>query len=232
MRWASRIIAAMMCSMTMTVRPSAWRRRIRSTMPPSSVGLSPAITSSSRRTRGRVASARDLEALAQSDRQRPGPGRGVRREVARLDHALGVGAGGANGRRARQGADHHVVEDGEIAERLDDLERPREAEPADVVGRAASHVAAREDDASLFRAVVAGDHVEERRLAGAVWADDADQLALAYVQRDGADGRQAAEALGDVLKREHAPLGRRPPTARAAVPRFPSGPGEPGGRRG
>src|SRR2546426_15978 len=57
-RRARRIIAAMMCSITIRVRPSACSRRISSIIAASSVGLRPAITSSSRRSRGRVARAR------------------------------------------------------------------------------------------------------------------------------------------------------------------------------
>src|SRR5438309_1427856 len=58
MRWARRIIAAMTCSITISVRPSACRSRISSMIPVSSDGVRPAITSSRRRRRGRVASAR------------------------------------------------------------------------------------------------------------------------------------------------------------------------------
>src|SRR5437867_6184185 len=58
MRWARRIMAAMMCSMMISPSPSAWRERMRVIISPSSVALSPAMTSSRRSRRGRVARAR------------------------------------------------------------------------------------------------------------------------------------------------------------------------------
>src|SRR5262249_61337421 len=46
------------------------------------------------------------------------------------------------------------------------------------------------------------DHIEHRRLAGAVGADDGADLALADVERDAGQGAHAAERQRNVLDRE------------------------------
>ena len=48
-----------------------------------------------------------------------------------------------------------------------------------------------------------GEDLDERRLAGAVVADQPEHLALAQVQADVAQRRDRAEALGDVLDAQH-----------------------------
>ena len=64
------------------------------------------------------------------------------------------------------------------------------------------------------RRVDAGDEVEERRLAGAVRADHADDLALVDVQVELVDAREPAEALRDALQLEQ-PLGHQTISTRA-----------------
>ena len=51
--------------------------------------------------------------------------------------------------------------------------------------------------------VVAREDLDERRLAGAVVADQPEHLALAQVQADVAQRRDRSEALGDVLDAQH-----------------------------
>ena len=51
--------------------------------------------------------------------------------------------------------------------------------------------------------VVAREDLHERRLAGAVVADQPEHLALAQVQADVAQRRHGAEALGQVLDAQH-----------------------------
>src|SRR3546814_14283839 len=63
--------------------------------------------------------------------------------------------------------------------------------------------AALEGDAARPRLVEAIDAVEHRRLAGAVRADDREDLALADLEADVVDRGDAAEAEPDVLKRQH-----------------------------
>src|SRR5581483_5853836 len=59
------------------------------------------------------------------------------------------------------------------------------------------------------RREVAGDQVEQRRLAGAVGPDDAGDRALGDREGDLADRRQAAEVLGQVADLEQAHAGFR-----------------------
>ena len=72
----------------------------------------------------------------------------------------------------------------------------------DPVRRRAQQALAVEGDLALVRLVQPGDQVEERRLARAVRADQADDLALAGVKRDVVDGDDPAEPPRHVLNRE------------------------------
>ena len=67
-------------------------------------------------------------------------------------------------------------------------------------------VAVLEDDAAVARLDQAVDHAQERRLAGAGAADDADHLAGGDFQVDRVDGDEVTEAAGETLDREHARL--------------------------
>jgi hypothetical protein len=58
----------------------------------------------------------------------------------------------------------------------------------------ARHVAPEELDPTAGRPELAGDEPEQRRLAGAVRADDGDPLATFEAQRHAVDGDDAAEA--------------------------------------
>src|SRR6266851_4175404 len=71
--------------------------------------------------------------------------------------------------------------------------------------REVGDVFSKQDDVSGIARQVAGDQVEERGLAGAVGADDQAPLARRHLERDIADGRQAAERFPQVLeaKRSH-----------------------------
>ena len=103
---------------------------------------------------------------------------------------------------AHMAAEHQVVEHREPAEQGDVLERARHAEGCDLARPPARDVAAFEHDAPFVRLVEAGDHVEQRGLAGAVGADDRDDAALGDVDRHAVDGGDAAEVLGHVRNRE------------------------------
>ena len=71
----------------------------------------------------------------------------------------------------------HVLEDGQAAEEVGDLERPRQAEPRPAMRGHPRDVLAEELDAAAGRAQLARDEAEERGLAGAVGPDDRDPLA-------------------------------------------------------
>ena len=59
------------------------------------------------------------------------------------------------------------------------------------------------------RLVDAGEHVEERRLAGAVRADQRDDLAARHGEVDVVDGDEAAELLADAARDEDVVVRRR-----------------------
>src|SRR5262249_17428178 len=113
--------------------------------------------------------------------------------------------------------DQHVLENTQMAEETAVLERAAHALRGDLVRREPVDRLALEADAAGLRHGVAGDRVEERRLAGAVGADEGDDLAGRDAERDAIDGGQSAEAdrdLGDLeerraLSRAHSDLGRR-----------------------
>ena len=77
--------------------------------------------------------------------------------------------------------------------------------------RSRDHLAAAEHDLARCRVDDAGDDVEERRLAGAVRADEADDRALGMTRSASCTATQAAESLGDVAgAQDPEQLGRRP----------------------
>src|SRR6202035_687333 len=84
----------------------------------------------------------------------------------------------------------------------DVLERARDAKLGGSIWLGARDVATFEDNPARGRHVHAGDAVEQGRLAGAVRADQREDLALRHIEADLIYGRQAAEALDHALKRE------------------------------
>ena len=92
------------------------------------------------------------------------------------------------GPRAHVSPDHHVFERRKIREQADVLKCARNAARGDFVGLQAGERRAVEREHAGVCAVNAGQHVEERRLAGAVGTDQPDDLAAAYRNRDIAVG--------------------------------------------
>ena len=117
-------------------------------------------------------------------------------------------------RGAGQRADHDVLGHGEIGEGLELLEGARDAAAGDAVGPQAGDLAAVEEDAAGVGRLEAGDQVEQRRLAGAVGADDAEDLALVDIEGDVGVGGEAAEALGHAFDVEQQAHVRLPPRRR------------------
>ena len=101
---------------------------------------------------------------------------------------------------------HHVLLDRHVQEEPQRLERARDAAAGDLVrlrARRCSRPSSRMSP--VVRPVDAGDQVEERRLAGAVRADHADDLALVDVRgRAPSTHLQAAERERDALQLEQA----------------------------
>ena len=69
-------------------------------------------------------------------------------------------------------------------------------------GRADRHRLAVEADLTVVRRVDAGDHLDQRRLAGAVVADEPDDLAGVELEVDAVERLDGAEPLADALQRE------------------------------
>ena len=90
--------------------------------------------------------------------------------------------------------DQHVVEDAEVAEHAAVLERAREAGRGQPFRPRPGHVGAGEAHRAGIRPVEAADQVEQRGFAGAIWADDADELAIGHVEVNAGHRRDALEA--------------------------------------
>src|SRR5579883_171865 len=106
----------------------------------------------------------------------------------------------------RMRAEQHVVLDAEIGEDAAVLERAGEAERRDRFRRQALDRAPGETDLAAVQPFEAADHVERRRLAGAVRPDQADKLALAdrKVERlDRDDAAEPAREPANVEQRRH-----------------------------
>ena len=134
--------------------------------------------------------------------------------------------GRAHGGKARVRADQHIVEHREIAEYAAMLERAREAERREFLGRQAGDVAAGEPHRAGVGPVQASNEVEQRGLAGAVRPDHADQRAVIDGEREVVDGGDAAEAAreaGDLEQRRHhivpsSPCGRKRMSSSSTMP--------------
>ena len=87
----------------------------------------------------------------------------------------------------------HVVEDRQVVEEADVLERSRDARLVDVHHALAGGVLAFKEDLAAGGLVDLGQEVEDGRLAGAVGADQADDLVVVDLQVQVVDGCQAAE---------------------------------------
>src|SRR5262249_35962019 len=111
-------------------------------------------------------------------------------------------AGGEAGSGATMHADHDVLEDGQGGEEGDILEGPPDAPLGDAVGWRIPEGLAVEAEAPAVGGVEAGEAVEQRRLAGPVWTDDAHDLAHFHRERDLVEGDDAPEVDGDLVHGE------------------------------
>jgi hypothetical protein len=91
--------------------------------------------------------------------------------------------------------DENVFEGGHVLEEPDVLEGAADPTLGDRVRRPPRQVFTGEDDLALRGLVHARDHVEERRLAGAVGADEANDRPLRDHEVDVRHGDEAAELL-------------------------------------
>ena len=95
--------------------------------------------------------------------------------------------------------DLDVLEDRELREQADVLERARDAALRDLIRLEADDALALEGDAARRRLIDARQHVEGRRLARAVRPDEADELAAVQMDVEIRDGLKAAEYFRDIL---------------------------------
>ena len=94
------------------------------------------------------------------------------------------------------GRGHDVLLDRHVQEQTERLERAGDTAARDPVRVEPDDRLPLEDDLAAVRRVDAGDQVEERRLAGAVRPDDADDLTFVHDEVEAVDAGQAAERLG------------------------------------
>ena len=98
---------------------------------------------------------------------------------------------------------HQVLAHGQCRELMRDLEGPEQAPVEQLVGLEAGDVLTAEKDLPRVGREHAGNQVEQRRLAGAVGADQACDRALCDLQTRAVNGCHAAEALGDPGDADH-----------------------------
>src|SRR5258706_4082733 len=116
-------------------------------------------------------------------------------------HGFGARVGGV-----QRAAMHHVLERHDevlehrhAAERARNLEAPRDAAPRALVGGQAGDLLAVEADAAALVRKRTRDAVDERGLARAIRADQAEALALADLEAHAVQRGEAAEVLGHAL---------------------------------
>jgi hypothetical protein len=99
-----------------------------------------------------------------------------------LKHTLDVGI---KTRKVGDGRAHlQIFQHRHAGENAAAFRRLRDAQLGDIVRRHIGNVAAVEDDLAFARARIAEDGHHQGRLAGAVGADERDDLALIYLERD------------------------------------------------
>src|SRR6266481_6936574 len=119
-----------------------------------------------------------------------------------LPHGLlAVGEGEELPRQVLAGKDRerHVVEERQLVEEVDQLEAARDARLDAVVHGQVGDVGPAEGDGPAVRAQQAADQVDEARLAGAVGADQREDLAFADGEVDAIHGAGVAEVPGELL---------------------------------
>src|SRR5207249_373873 len=132
----------------------------------------------------------------------------VSRDPAGLRRGAGPGARPVHRGLAREGADHHVLEHGQVWEGADDLERSPDTAPAERARKQACHRLTAEAHLSVIGNEEAVEHVEERRLACAVRPDDAEDFALLDVEAHVGERLQSEKRLRDAADVEEHVAGR------------------------
>ena len=105
-------------------------------------------------------------------------------------------------RAADLGAEQDVLGDGQRRDEVDLLGRDRDAGGLRLLGAGEADRLAIDGELARGRAEAAAEDVHQRRLAGAVLADDRMHLAGAQLQRDAAQRVHRSERLPDVARLE------------------------------
>ncbi len=158
--------------------------------------------------------ARDLETLAVRQREGGGGLRALVEEIEPGQHVVRMPARGGDVGAPQERADDDVVLDRERRKRPHDLERASHTAPAHRVGRQPIDALAAEGDRSGVGRKHAGDHVEERGLAGAVGPDHRKDIARRDGKANPVDREQAAETLGESVGDQERRHGVFSPTPR------------------
>src|SRR5207247_8945461 len=92
---------------------------------------------------------------------------------------------------------------GELAEHARDLESPYDAYARALIGTEPQDAAAVEGDVARLGQHQAAEHVEQRRLAGAVGPDDSGNALARDLERAAGEGLEAAERLDQAARLQH-----------------------------
>src|SRR5262249_12250000 len=126
-----------------------------------------------------------------------------RRRAAFLPLAVEISAPGPGSPQAPSGGGtgsrHDVVEDGERERQTRTLEGTRHAGLVDRSSARIGYVRAIEDDAASIGSVDAGDDIEERRLAGAIGADQPENFVGSDREIEPVERQYTTEVLGQSL---------------------------------
>ena len=126
----------------------------------------------------------------------------------------------------QHGAQRHVLHHREVTIGLGDLKGARDAGARGLIRLPAGDRPVLEHDPAGGRRDRAGDQVVERALAGAVRADQADELALPDREahaRDRIEGAERAGQIADLEQRRHGGPLRRRSASRCSAPAMPLG---------
>src|SRR5262249_43303343 len=125
-------------------------------------------------------------------------------------HRLPADLGRSARRSAEGGCQGDVLQHRHVREGPWDLVGARHAAPGDFVRRRPADPDAVDRDAAAAQRIEARADVDQRRLARAVGPNQAQDLALAYVEVDAAQRLQAAKALADAAHLQEHTLADRP----------------------
>src|ERR1043166_1081611 len=160
--------------------------------------LQAALVSVGQASRRIVGTGADADELEQLQRAPLGVALLAQGRAVSQDRADDAGPG------ARVPADHHVLERRKVGEQADVLEGARDAGDRHLMGRQPAQRLVVEREAPAVGRVDPGEHVEERGLAGAVGADQAEDFPGRDLERHFAQRLHAAEALADPRRAEPA----------------------------